>query len=80
MDDQLARRVRRAAESLGISVSAFIAKTLDDALKRREPAEAPPFRLVTVSGPRPRQGINLDQTRALDALDDEAGFGQQPVT
>ena len=36
LDDQLAKQVRRAAEARGISVSAFISKTLDDALKRRE--------------------------------------------
>jgi len=76
LDDQLAKQVRRAAEARGISVSAFIAKTLEDALKRREPAESPPFRLVTVRGAHPRPGIDLDRPRALDAQDDEARFGQ----
>ena len=76
LDDQLAKQVRRAAEARGISVSAFIAKTLDDALKRREPSESPPFRLVTVRGAHPRPGIDLDRPRALDAQDDEARFGQ----
>ena len=71
LDDQLAKQVRRAAESRGISVSAFISKTLDDALKRREPSEAPPFRLVTVSGVHPRAGVDLDRPRALDTQDDE---------
>lgn len=41
LDEQLAKRVRREASAQGISVSAFIARTLDDALKRREPSESP---------------------------------------
>ena len=75
LDDQLAKQVRRAAETRGLSVTAFIAKTLDDALKRREPSEPSPFRLVTVRGVHPRPGIDLDRPRALDAQDDEARFG-----
>ena len=75
LDDQLAKQVRRAAEARGISVSAFISKTLDDALKRREASEPPPFQLVTVRGVRPRPGVDLDRTRTLDAQDDETRFG-----
>ena len=75
LDDQLAKQVRRAAETRGISVSAFIASTLDDALKRREATEPPPFQLVTVRGVHPRPGVDLDRTRALDAQDDETRFG-----
>ena len=74
LDDQLANQVRRAAADRGISVSAFIARTLSDALKRREPSEPPPFRLVTVRGVPPRPGIDLDRPRALEAEDDEAQF------
>ena len=36
LDDQLATRVNRAAAEEGLSVNAFIAKTLDDALIRRD--------------------------------------------
>ena len=75
LDDQLARQVRREASARNISVSAFIARTLDDALKRRETTEPPPFRLVTVRGVRPRPGVDLDRPRALDAMDDETRFG-----
>lgn len=71
LDDQLARRVGREAAARGLSVSAFIAQTLDDALKRREPTPAPPFRLVTVRGSRPRRGVDLDRPRSLDARDDQ---------
>ena len=75
LDDRLAKQVRRAAEARGISVSAFIAQTLDDALKRREPSESPPFRLVTVRGVHARPGVDLDRPRALDSQDDESRFG-----
>ncbi len=76
LDDQLARQVRRAAETRGVSVSAFIAKTLDDALKRSETEEEPPpFRLVTVRGVHAVSGVDLDRPRALDTLDDESRFG-----
>ena len=76
LDDQLAKQVRRAAEARGISVSAFIAKTLDDALKRRERSAPRPFRLVTVRGVHARAGVDLDRPRAFDAQGDEARFGQ----
>ena len=76
LEDRLARRVRREAAVQGVSVSAFSAKTLDDALKQRERAEPPPFRLVTVRGIRPRPGVDLDRPRALDAEEDEARYGE----
>lgn len=60
-----------------MSVSAFISKTLDDALKRHDPSEPSPFRLITVRGVRPRPGVNLDRPRALDALEDEARFARE---
>ena len=77
LDDQLAKQVRRVAEARGISVSAFIAKTLDDALKSREQSEPPPLQLVTVRDVHARPGIDLDRPRALDAQDDEARFGHR---
>ena len=77
LEDRLARQGRREAAPRGISVSAFIARTLDDALKQRESAEPPPFPLVTVRGVRPRPGVNLDRPRALDAEDNEARYGQR---
>ena len=73
-DDQLAKQVRCEAAARGISVSAYISRTLSDALKRREPSEPAPFQLVTVRGVRPRSGIDLDRSRALDAEDDQARF------
>jgi hypothetical protein len=78
LDDRVAAQVRRAAAAQGVSVSAFIARTLDDALKRRKPAEPPrPFRLITVDGDGPRTGIDLDRPRAIDTADDEARFARR---
>ena len=74
LDDRLAVQVRREAAVQGLSVSAFIGKTLDDAINRREPAVARPFRLVTVGGGGPNPGIDLDRPRALEAADDEFRF------
>ena len=55
-----------------MSVSTFIARTLDDALKRMAPRSSPPFRLVTVKGEGLHPEIELDRPRALVAEDDEA--------
>ena len=76
LDEQLAKQVQRGAAARGMSVSAFIARVLDDALKRSEPPAPPPFRLVTVRGVRPRPGVDLNRTRALDAKDDETRFAR----
>jgi hypothetical protein len=75
LDDRLAERVRRKAAAEGLSVSAFIAKTLDDALKKpTSPAAAPPFRLVTVKGKGARPGIDRDRPRALDVEEEEIRY------
>ena len=77
LEDRLAKQVRREAAAQGVSVSAFIGRTLDDVLKRREPVAQRPFRLVTVDGGGPRPGIDLDRPRALDTADDALRFGPQ---
>lgn len=74
MEDRLAENVRREAAARGVSVSAFIARIVDDALKRSEPVQIKPFRLVTVGGEGPRPGIDLDRPRALEIRDDEARY------
>ncbi len=78
LEDRLAEQVRRRADEEGSSVSAFIARTLDDALKQTAPRPSPPFRLVTVKGEGLHPGIELDRPRALVAEDDEAIFARQP--
>lgn len=75
LSDRLDRQVRREAATRGMSVSAFIAKTLDDALKRDERTTVPPFRLVTVRS-RPCLGVDLDRPRVLDVDEDAARFGR----
>ncbi|MCY4602120.1 MAG: ribbon-helix-helix protein, CopG family [Acidobacteria bacterium] len=78
LEDRLATQVRREAAARGVSVSAFIARTLDDALKRRSPGEPPrPFRLIVVGGDGLRPGIDLDRPRAIETDDDAARFGHR---
>ena len=72
--NRLTKQVRRAAAVRGIRVSTFTSGSWADALKRREPTEPPPFRLVTVRGVHARPGVDLDRTRALEAEDDEERF------
>jgi hypothetical protein len=74
MEDRLAEDVRREARTRGLSVSAFIARVVDDALKRPEPAPAKPFRLITVGGDGPRPGVDLDRPRELETREDEERY------
>ena len=76
LDDQLAKRIRRAAEARSLSVSAFIAKSMEDILTRHDSVQLPPFRLVTVRGSRPRPGVDLDRPRALEIQEDESQIEQ----
>ena len=75
VDNQLASRVNRAAAEEGLSVNAFIAKTQDDALIRRDLSRQQPFRLVTALGGKPRRGVDLDRPRSIDSIEDELQFG-----
>lgn len=79
LEDRLAKQVRRRAAEEGLSVSAFIAKMLDDGMKRQPATESPPFRLVTVGGTGVRPGVDLDRPRALELEDDESLFTKRPV-
>jgi hypothetical protein len=75
LDDRLAKQVRREAASAGLSVSAFIAVILDDAIKRAAPAQVPRFRLVTVGGAGLQPGVDLDQPNAIVVADDVEAHG-----
>jgi hypothetical protein len=77
LEERLSERVKRRAASEGLSLSAFIAKTLDDALKRAAPPAAPPFRLVTVKGGGLQPGVDLDRPIALVTADDEEAFKER---
>jgi hypothetical protein len=72
LEDRLAEAVKEKAAEAGTSVSAYIAAILDDALKRQEPVEERPFRLVTVGGSGLRGEFDLDRPRQLEVADDEA--------
>lgn len=77
LDDRLAETVREKAADKGKSVSAFIAGILDDVLKRQEPPEERPFRLVTVAGGGVRTGVDLDRPRELDVQEDEDAWSRR---
>jgi hypothetical protein len=78
LDDRLAERVRQRAREQEMSLSAFIAKVLDDALKRgRGEAPPPAFRLVTVAGPGVFPGVDLDRPRDLLVAEDEATYSSR---
>ncbi|MYB52010.1 MAG: ribbon-helix-helix protein, CopG family [Acidobacteriia bacterium] len=75
LKERLAGQVRREAAARGVSVSAFVAATLDDALKRRPAhSSAVPFRLITAGGNGPLPGVDLDRPRAIEIADDEASY------
>ncbi len=76
LDDRLSARVKRQARASGLSVSAFIAKVLDDALKRPVAEAAPPFRLIVAGAGGAPSVADLDRPRQLDVDDDEAAFHQ----
>jgi hypothetical protein len=75
LDERLARQVKRRAAAEGLSVSAYIARTLNENLRRSTPEPAPPFRLLTVKGEGLQPGIDLDRPNALLTADDEKAFG-----
>ena len=74
-EDRLAEDVRREARARGLSVSAFIARSANDALKRPEPTPVKPFRLITVGGEGPRPSVDLDRSREIERREDDARYG-----
>ena len=71
LDDRLAAQVRRRAHESGVSVSAFIAAILDEALKSKPLRhEHRRFRLITVGGGGPRSDVDLDRPRSMDVEED----------
>ena len=78
LDDRLAEDARREAAARGLSASAFIARTLDDARKRPEPTQAKAFRLVTVGGNGPLPGVDLDRPRDFETREDEERYRSRP--
>lgn len=76
IDDRLFEAVKGRAAREGRSVSAYIARVLDEALKRSEqPPDEPEFVLVTVGGGGPLPGVDLDRPRQLLVAEDEERYG-----
>lgn len=76
VDDRLGKAAQARARQEGMSLSALVARALEEHLARR-PAriESPAFRLVTVGGGSPRSGIDLDRTSELLVAQDENACG-----
>ena len=75
LDDRIFEAVKRSAAEQGLSVSAFVAKVLDDAMKRDlRPEEKRPFRLVTVGEGGPYPEVDLDRPRELMVAEDEERY------
>lgn len=77
LNDRLTEAVRRRAAATGTSVSAYIARVLDDNLKRVERRPDKPFRLVTVGGAGLQGGVDLDRPRELEIADDQAAWSRK---
>lgn len=76
VDDRIFEAVKRRAADDGLSVSAWVAGVLDEAVKRtRETAEEQPFRLVTAGDGGTYPGIDLDHPRELLVAEDEERYG-----
>lgn len=74
LEDDLAHRFRETARRKGMSLSAFLAEAGRAALEEKT-APGGRFRLITESGTGVHAGVNLDQTGALLAAEDEGRFG-----
>jgi hypothetical protein len=76
LNETIFEAVKRRAAAEGLSVSAYIAGVLDDAVKRGpvRPDDRP-FRLVTVGGDGPSTEIDLDRPRLLMVAEDEEKYG-----
>jgi len=76
LDDRILEAVKRRAYDEGLSVSAWVAGVLDEAVKRSTTTiEETPFRLVTAGEGGAYPGIDLDRPRELMVVEDEERFG-----
>jgi hypothetical protein len=78
VDDRLGEAARARARREGMSLSAFVARAIEEHLARQPvKTKAPPFRLVTVGGGGPRPGVDLDKISELLVSDDENAYFQR---
>lgn len=77
IDGYVLEAVKRRAAQEGRSVSAYVARVLDEATKSQDPPlKERPFRLITAGGGGPFAGIDLDRPRELMVADDERRYGK----
>jgi len=77
LDENVLEAVKRRAAQEGRSVSSYIAKVLDEAVKKQEFRDnQQPFRLITAGGGGPFEGINLDRPQELMVAEDEKRYGK----
>jgi len=76
LDDRIFEAVKQRATAEGMSVSAWVAGVLDEAVKRSTaPREDLPFRLVTAGRGGTYPDVDLDHPRGLSVADDEERYG-----
>ncbi len=78
LDDRLGERLRAHARREGKSFSAFLADAGRKALESQCETDAEPFQLITFSGDRPVEGIDLDRTNELLCAEDLSTYGEHP--
>lgn len=72
IDDRVGKAARAQARFEQRSLSALVSSALEEYLARRlPPAEAPPFKLVTVGGTGLCPGVNVGLTSELLVAEDE---------
>lgn len=76
LDDRLGERLRAHARREGKSFSAFLADAGRKALDVHEQGRDKPFELVTFRGEGPVEGVDLDRTNDLQAVEDVARYGE----
>ena len=75
LDDRILEAVKRRAVDEDLSVSAWVAGVLDEAVKRsKTPTQERPFRVVTAGEGGAYPGIDLDRPRELMVAEDEERF------
>lgn len=77
VEEKVLEAAKAEAASRGTTLSAFIEDAVRMVLmQRREPAQAPPFRLVTAGSGGTWPGVDLDRHSLLQEVDDVRKHGE----